>query len=144
MAANTRPRFTGKAEFQFLDVAGTAANTTKDLTSGTTYLVYTCPTDGALVDYIRLVPKGTNAATVVRVWLNNGSTTATATNNAMIDQRSIPATTNSEAAALPIFDIPMRGLLGDVPAAYRIYLTFGTATAAGFSVAVSSSRWAST
>lgn len=143
MPANTRPRFTGLADPQFLNVAGTAANTTKDLTSGTTYLVYTSPTDGGLIDFIRLTPLGTNVATVCRVWLNNGSATTTATNNVMIDQRSLPATTNTETAAIAIFDIPLRGLLGDIKAGYRVYLTFGTAVAAGYAVMVASSKWAS-
>ena len=40
MAANTAPIYSRLADFQFV-VAALAANTTKDLTSGTIYLVFT-------------------------------------------------------------------------------------------------------
>jgi hypothetical protein len=72
---------------------------------------------------------GTNVATVIRVWINNGSVTTTAANNALYLERTLGATTVSETAELADIILPLNISL---PAGYRIYATFGTAVAAGF------------
>jgi hypothetical protein len=111
--------------------AGVTANTTKDLTSGTIYgPVFTGKAvDGSRLDFIKARPLGTNVQTVVRIWINNGSATGTAANNALYLERTLSATTNSETAEQADVILPLNISL---PATYRIYATFGTAVAAGF------------
>lgn len=126
MAANTAPIYTRTADIQWI-TAITAANTTLDITSGTSYLVFTADaTEGGFVREVRIKasPANNTAATVARVWLNNGSTTGTAANSALITEVAIPATTASNSAALPDIIVPINMAL---PAGYRIYLTLGTA-----------------
>jgi len=110
---------------------GVTANTTKDLTSGTIYgPIFTGKAvDGSRLDFIKVRPLGTNVATVVRIWINNGSATGTAANNTLYLERTLSSTTNSETAEQPDIALPMSI---SIPAGYRIYATFGTAVAAGF------------
>lgn len=142
MAANTSPRFTGRGDPQWTTTAVLAANTTKDMTSGTIYLIYTAPTDGGIVDSIIAQPLGTNVATVLRLWLNNGSTTATAGNNSYVGQWTLPATTNSETAAIVSIILPLPRFLQDVPSTYRLYATVGTAVASGWQLTANAARFA--
>jgi hypothetical protein len=111
--------------------AGVTANTTKDLSSGTIYgPIFTGKAvDGSRLDFIKVRALGTNIATVIRVWINNGSVTTTAANNALYLERTLSATTVSETAEQPDIILPLNISL---PAGYRIYATFGTAVSAGF------------
>ena len=110
---------------------GVTANTTKDLTSGTIYGPnFTAnATNGSRLDFIKVRALGTNVATVIRIWINNGSATGTAANNALYLERTLSATTVSETAEQPDIILPLNISL---PATYRIYATFGTAVAAGY------------
>lgn len=124
MAANTAPIFTISPDVQWA-IQMTAANTTKDLTSGTIYLAFTAGSNGSFVQRIRFRALGTNAAaTVARVWINNGSVTGTAANNTLWDEISLPTTTNTETAAQANYELPLNFAL---PIGYRIYVTLGTA-----------------
>ena len=82
---------------------------------------------------MRVRALGTNVATVMRVWLNNGSATTTAANNTLFFERTLAATTVSQTAELPDVILPINVSL---PAGYKIYYTFGTAVAAGYSISV--------
>jgi hypothetical protein len=110
---------------------GLAANTTTDLTSGTIYgPIFTGnATNGSRLDFIKVRALGTNVATVIRIWINNGSVTGTAANNTLYLERTLAATTVSQVAEQPDILLPL-GI--SIPAGYRIYATFGTAVAAGF------------
>ena len=110
---------------------GVTANTTKDLNSGTIYgPIFTGKAvDGSRLDFIKVRALGTNVATVIRVWVNNGSATTTAANNALYLERTLSSTSVSETAELPDIILPLNISL---PAGYRIYATFGTVVAAGF------------
>lgn len=134
MAANVQPIYSKVADIQWAIAIVQSANTTTDLTSGTSYPIFTADTtNGGYVQRIRFRPLGTNVATVARVWINNGSTTATADNNAMWDEISIPLTTVSQTSAQSTYELPLNFPL---PASYRLYVTLGTAVAAGFDVTV--------
>ena len=135
MAANTAPIFSLLGDIQFT-TAMTVANTTKDLTAGTSYLAFTADaTNGGFVQRIRLRPLGTNTnATVARVWINNGSATGSAANNALFDEITLTATTGIETAALATFELPLNFAL---PPGDKIYVTLGTApTSAGWQAIV--------
>jgi hypothetical protein len=141
MPANTSPIFPLTANVTWVSGAaanaatpGVTANTTFDLTSGTIYgPVYTATTNGSRLDFLRLRPLGTNVQTVVRVWINNGSATGTAANNALFFERTLAATTVSQTTEQLDLVIPLNISLQTT---YRVYLTFGTAVAAGFHASV--------
>lgn len=127
MAANTAPIFplTPKATWTKL----TAANTLTDGT-GTVPVIFTAGADGGRLDKIRCRALGTNVATVVRVFLNNGSTAATATNNSLIAEKFLPATTAANAAEIgPNIDIEINLA---IPATYTVMVCIGTAVSAGW------------
>lgn len=125
-APNTEPLFSRVADIQWVESIVTAHNVV-DLTSGTSYLVFTADaTNGGYVREVRIKanPANNTAATVARLWLNNGSTVGTASNSAFITEVGIPATTASATAPLPDIVIPLNLAL---PPGYKIYLTVGTA-----------------
>ena len=131
MPANTVPIFSKAPDIQWIGYM-TAANTTADLTSGTSYNVFTSDsTNGGFLKKIRLrpTPAGNTTATVCRVWINNGSTTGTATNNSLYDEITLPAITASGTAMVAGYEVPF---LEPLPAGYRVYLTIHTASANGW------------
>jgi hypothetical protein len=134
MPANTSPIFTLTPDIQWAD-AMTVANTTKDLTSGTIYLAFTAGANGGYIQRIKFRTLGTNlAATVARIWINNGGVTGTSTNNTLWDEITLPTTTNSEVAAQANYELPLNFAL---PPTYRIYVTLGTApNAAGWDATI--------
>jgi hypothetical protein len=134
MPANTSPIFTLTPDIQWAD-AMTVANTTKDLTSGTIYLAFTAGANGGYIQRIRFRTLGTNlAATVARIWINNGGVTGTGTNNTLWDEITLPTTTNSEVAAQANYELPLNFAL---PPTYRIYVTLGTTpNAAGWDATI--------
>lgn len=134
MAANIQPIYSKTADIQWSTVAVTAANTTTDLTSGTIYHVFSADTtNGGYVQRIRFRPLGSNAATVARVWINNGGDTTTASNNTLWDEMAIALTTVSQTAAQATYELPLNFPL---PPSYKLYVTLGTVVLAGFDVTV--------
>ena len=130
MAGNIAPIWTKVGDIQWNDAPIATANTTTDLTSGTISLIFTADaTNGGYVQKLRFRPLGTNIATVARVWINNGSDTATSANNTLWDEISLAITTVSQTTALSIYEIPINIAL---PPGYRIYVTVGTTVAAGY------------
>ena len=140
MAANTSPIFTltpdvtwGAADGN----GGTAgplktANTAMDGT-GTILTVFTAGVNGSYVSQLIARPTGTNVASVLRVFINNGSTNATIANNALYTELNLPASTANAAAALQ----GQFALLNfALPASYKINVTLGTTVAAGYVVMV--------
>ena len=132
MAANTAPIFSIAGDVEWGPTAITTANTAKDGT-GTVLTVFTANVDGAFVQRIRFRSAGTNIATVARVFINNGSTNATAANNILYDEITLAATTLSETAAQPVYELPLNFAL---PAGYVLNITLGTTIAAGYYVSV--------
>lgn len=130
MSANTTPIF-GKNVRQSYISTGTSANTLFDGT-GTVALVFTADaTNGSKLETVTLQNLGTNVATVVRFFLNNGSTNATATNNALVQEVTWATNTASQvAASTPV--IWQANLY--MPAGYKLNCTIGTAVASGIMV----------
>ncbi len=129
MSANTKPIYSRSPHVEWNTLL--TGNTTKDGTSGMSLIFTGDNNEGGMIHSIRCVPLGTNVATVIRIFLNNGSTTGTAANNSMIAQATLPATTNSEVSALPVIEIPLDRPL---PANYDVYAVLGTTVAAGWQV----------
>lgn len=86
-------------------------------------------TNGSYIQRLRFKAKGTNTASVARIFLNNGSTNATATNNSFYGELTLPATTAIATAATVEIDYPMNFAL---PAGFKIYVGLGTTVAAGW------------
>ena len=134
MALNTDPIYSGKPDIQWNTTNITTANTTTDGTSGTTYDIFTAnATNGGMLKNAKIVAKGTNTATVMRFWVNNGSSSGTAANNTLIGEITCPATTVSQVAALAPLTFPINTALKP---GYKIFVTIGTTVAAGFSVTI--------
>ena len=132
MAANTLPIYTKEPDIQWSPSILKTANTARDGT-GTVLTAFTASADGAYLQKIRFRAIGTNVATVARVWINNGSDPATAANNILFEELTLPATTASEAAQLTVQDI----VLGfPLPAGYKLTVAVGTTVAAGYYVSV--------
>lgn len=68
---------------------------------------------------------------MARVYINNGSTNGTASNNTFYGEVSLPATTATATAATVDVDYPLNFAL---PPGYRLYVGLGTAVAAGWTV----------
>jgi hypothetical protein len=135
MPSNVQPIYTKVGDIQWTPNMN-SGNTTTDLTSGTSYLAFSAdPTNGGYVQKIRFKPlnSGTTTATVARIWINNGSTTGTSSNNTFIDEISLPAVTGSASASVPVYEIPLNIAL---PPGYTIYITLGTNTAIGYRATV--------
>lgn len=102
------------------DVTGISANNS---------LVFTAGANGAFIQRLRFKAGGTNIASVMRIYLNNGSANTTATNNIFYGEISLPATTATIIAATLDLDYPLNIA---IPASWRIYVGLGTAVAAGW------------
>lgn len=130
MAANTTPIFGKSVRSSYL-TTGTSANTNLDGT-GTVATVFTADaTNGSKVESVYLTHLGTNVATVVRFFVNNGSTNATASNNALVQEVALAINTLSQTAASTQAIWQANVYL---PAGYKLNCTIGTAVAAGVMV----------
>ena len=88
-------------------------------------------TNGSFLRSLKLKAIGTNVATVARVYINNGSTNGTATNNFFFAEFSLPATTASTTTATTDIEIPLNVAL---PPGYKVYVGLGATVAAGWVV----------
>ena len=109
----------------------TSADTATDGTGANTVLVFTAGASGAFLPALRCKPLGTNIASLLRVFRNNGSTPATAGNNALIEEKALPSLTISQVAENAKVDVPLNIALA---ATERIYVCIATAVAAGWKV----------
>lgn len=131
MAASTTPISPGKVADGWNANNITAANTATDGT-GTVETIFTAhATEGSRVNRVRVCHKGSNVATVMRFFKNNGSTNATAANNVLLAEETIAANTLNQAAKSVFYDIALNCVLKP---GYKINYTIGTAVAAGHAV----------
>lgn len=126
MAANISPIFVLTPKEWFAST-GTSANTALDGT-GTVTTVLTAGSNGSRITRLRITHLGTNVATVIRIFANNGSSNATPANNALLYEYAPGANTLSQVAASVAADIPFDLAL---QSGYKLNITLGTAVAAG-------------
>jgi hypothetical protein len=134
MAANTSPIFSVAGSVATDNSTGmhqgiTAAANDYTGAGANNSLVFTAATDGSFIQRLRFKAKGTNVATVMRIFINNGSANTTASNNTFYGEISLPAITSSSSAATVDIDYPMNFAL---PGGFRIYCGLGTAVSAGW------------
>lgn len=101
MAANTVPIFCKQPAEGHVALSVTAVTST-DGTDANVKTVFTADaTNGSKVEDVYIVPLGTtNAATVVRFWVNNGAAAGTATNNSLVHEEAIALATLSSSAIM--------------------------------------------
>jgi len=131
MAANTAPIYSISGAIG-LNTGITAIVTDYDGTGANNVIVFTAnATNGGFVQRVRFKAKGTNAVSVARIYINNGSSNTTASNNSFYGEISLPSTTASTTSATIDVDYPLNFAL---PAGYRIVLgiSAGTTLAAGW------------
>jgi hypothetical protein len=133
MAANIAPIFSAFGDVQWGTTPITTLNTARNGT-GTVLTIFTADaTNGGFVQRIRFRSAGTNISTVGRVFINNGSDNDTPANNVLYDEITLTATTLSEVAALPVYELPLNFAL---PPGYKLNVTIGTSVAVGYFVSV--------
>ena len=136
MAANTAPIYIRTGDIQLAGaVIGTSANTATDGTGANITQIFVADaTEGSFVQYVRLKPISTIAATVARIWYCSATgsftpgTTNTAANTTMIAEMTISAWTASNTTASITYDIPINF---PMPPSTKLLITFGTSTGAG-------------
>lgn len=131
MAGNTSQLFSRVADIQFV-ASGLGANTATDGT-GTTALVFTADaTNGGRIERVTAIHLGTNVAGLLRFFVNNGATAATATNNTLIEELAMPANTVSQSAiSTPQVLVRVPIIL---PPGYTLRVAVATAVASGYQV----------
>lgn len=131
MAGNIAQIFSRVADIQWTD-SGLGANTAMDGT-GTVATVFTADaTNGGRIERVSIIHLGTNVASLLRFFVNNGSTTATASNNALIEEVAMASNTLSQTAiSVPaaILRVPIVLAPG-----YKLTVAVATAVAAGYKV----------
>ena len=139
MAANTSPIYSLAGVISWATLA--AANTARDGTGAVATLFIADATNGGRVERIRARAIGTNVNTVLRLFINNGSSSATPANNTLWAEVTCPATTLTEVAALAHVEVPNAAPVPDptgfplvLPPGYKLLATIGTAVAAGLQV----------
>lgn len=144
MPANNDPIYSKVADIQW---NGTSALLTSAMTAGnvSSYngtdanvaLLFTADaTNGGFVQKVRAkccALTGTSSASVLRLFLNNGSTNGTAANNVLIGEVSLPAVANTVVAATPDVEYTLNIA---IPPGYKIYGGLGTAVTTGWAVSV--------
>jgi hypothetical protein len=144
LAVNTDPIFSKVGDIQWsgtsalFATAMTAGNVSSyDGTDANIKQIFSADaTNGGYVQRIRAkcaALTGTSAASVLRIWINNGSTVATAVNNVLIGEVALPAVANTVVAATPDIEYPLNIAL---PPGYKLYAGIGTAVTTGWVVTV--------
>ena len=145
MSANIIPIFPNVQNVSWGTI--TTENTAKDGT-GTVVTIFTAGVNGSKIDQIKVRALGTNTATVIRFFINNGSANSTPANNTLIHETTIASTTLSETAALADNDITITKNTTEtvvpipyLPAGYKVNITIGTTVAAGLNVTAIGSNY---
>lgn len=133
MAANTSPIFLKQPNVQYVS-SGTTANTLFDGTQ-TVVTVFTADaTNGSKIETVTLANMGTNVATVVRFFINNGSSAATPANNSLIYELTWATNTASQVAASSVVTWSPNLVLKP---GYKLNASIGTAIASGIMITAS-------
>lgn len=143
MSTNKQPSFVGTLQTPFVTIpsgagsVNTALDGTGTLGTNIFTLMTADATNGSQAGQIWFQHLGTNVATVARIFVNNGSTNATAANNVLIAEITLAANTISQVAAQIQTNIIDFGALGFyLKAGYKFLVTIGTQVASGFAVHV--------
>lgn len=134
MPANTAPIYTLTPDTTTDNATGmpqgkTTAAADYDGAGANNFLMHTAGANGSYIRTVIAKAKGTNVATVCRLYVNNGLTNGTAANNGFAGEINLPATTASATAGTAEIEFPMEFA---IKATHRLYGGLGTAVAAGW------------
>lgn len=134
MAANTSPIYSIRGDVSVdngTTMATALTTATGDYTgvSANHVKVFTAGASGSFVQRLHFKAKGTNTASVARIYLNNGTDQTTATNNTFFGEVSLPGTTASNTVATVEIDYPMDVAIKN---GFTIWVGLGTTVAAGW------------
>lgn len=117
MAMNTAPVFTLTPKINWTII--TAADTGLDGTGANVKSLFTAGSNGSYIQNIVIKSNTSNAtsATTLRIYINNGSSVGTASNNTLIKEFSLSAATASNTNATLNWEFPLNLQL---PASYVI------------------------
>jgi hypothetical protein len=130
MSQNTAPIFTQTPNIGIGTIATSNSLSPYDMTSGPSSSLFVAGPSGSYVSKIRIKPSGSTIATVLRFFINSGSTVV-ATNNTLYAEISLPAITLSTTLAQNDFEVPMNIAL---PGSYAIYGIAGAHSTGGFEI----------
>jgi len=138
MAANIAPIYPNVPKINWGTVltADATASKNHDGTTTNAVLIYTAGPNGSRIDEIKALPLGTNVASALRIFINNGSVSTTAVNNTLYADVALPSTTISEVNGQSevIVRQPNDNRSLVLPPGYKLYATIGTTVAAGWEV----------
>ena len=146
MAANGAPRYTLVGDYSTNSTITSAATMGPTLTaaaadftgvSANNAKVFTGDSaNGSRVVGLHFEAIGTNAQSVARIYINNGGSHATAGNNVLVGQLTLPATTTAATTAVGSADYYFPGPSGyaDIPPSFTLLVGLGTLVAAGWVV----------
>ena len=127
MAANTAPIFVATPRSSWIQTS-TSAVTGTDGTDANVKTVFTAGANGSKIEMVFVRPSASNTDTVVRFWVNNGSSAGTATNNTLVYEADIATNTLSQTnGASSVIVWPANLVL---PATYKLLVACGVATSA--------------
>ncbi len=136
MSANIEPIYPVIPKVSMCKVltADATASKNHDGTSSGAVLLFTAGANGSRIDSVKAMPLGTNAATVLRLFINNGQDPTVATNNSLFKEISSASNTISETAAVTELKLITPDDLLCLPPNYRLYIVVGTTIVAGLQV----------
>lgn len=123
MPINTSPIFTVSGDINWVSspIINVVTGSTSAAYDGTsaTQLVHTAGSNGSFIQKLVCESFGANIACVLRIYINNGGTTATASNNVLYYQYSLPLiSAATPTLATAHIEIPLNI---QIPAGYKIY-----------------------
>lgn len=140
MAANINPIFpiTPKIQWGTVLTSDATASKNHDGTTTNAVCIFTAGANGSRIDEIKALPLGTNVATALRIFVNNGSANTTAANNSIYTDVTMQSSTISEVAGQTetVIRQPNDNRPLVLPAGYKLYAVVGTTVAAGIQVTV--------
>ena len=137
MARNTKPIFSAKPRNSANDAIVfpatliAAANDVTGVSASNALLFTASLLHGGYLEALQFEPLGTNVATMVRLFLNNGADPTVAANNQKLAEIALPLSTISTTVPMNGLVIPIRRQL---QAGFRIYGGLTLAVAAGWEV----------
>jgi hypothetical protein len=130
---NTTPVFTLTPNISWATI--TAANTALDGTGSNVATCYTAGANGSWVNNVTIksnTTTATSAAATFRIFINNGSTPGTATNNTLLREYTLTSVTAIDTGGTLNWEFPLNLQL---PAGYKILCTIATvAGSSGFAL----------
>lgn len=123
MTMNTAPVFPLTPFAKSTAAVLATANTAMDGTGTMTDSGVTAGSDGAYLEGVKVRHKGTNTATVLRIWLYDGVSLYS-----LYMERTIPSNSLSQTAESADIFVPLNVR---IPSGYKVYYTIGTTVAAG-------------